>query len=395
MRTTDKLIWKVLKANINISQTVGYVAALFAGLTIIMIASALYADVARISGGKSGRPLFPDRFQVISKESDNSPFTALTSPPGFSAEEIAGIASQPFVKRCAQFDASRFDASIAADFGGVRFSTAIFFEAVPDDFFDTLPESWGFNPACPVIPIILPADYLTIYNFGYAPSRGLPKISQGVLKRIPLRVVISGRDRIEAFPARVAGFTDRLNTIAVPLEFLVWANDRFGESESVPVRLIAETKGGSEAEAERYFEAEGFKVSNGNGDSGRVSGLIRGASIIIAIIGCALCLLALIIATLSLGLLISKNREAIIGLRLIGFSIKEISIGYRRMMVCANLAAYFLATAAVAVIHILWRASLADAGLDSAPIVTPLLVGLAFTVAITLLCWHSIHKAMK
>ncbi|MCM1070705.1 MAG: hypothetical protein NC210_00330 [[Clostridium] fimetarium] len=393
MRTVDTLIWKVLKANISISQTVGYIAALFAGLAIIMTGAALYADMSKISGGTEGQALFPDSFRVVSKRADSSPFSLLSQGQGFTDGEIEEISSRGFVKRCAPFVPSRFDASVSADFGGARFSTAIFFEGVPDEFFDTLPDSWGFDPDNPDIPIVLPSDYLALYNFGYAPSRGLPKLSPKLLSRIPLRVMVQGRGKMESFPAHIAGFTDRLNTIVAPIDFIEWANDRFGEqADSAPLRLIVETKGDAEAEAEKYFASSGLELSDGGAGSGRAAEFIRGVSAIVGAVGIVLCLLALMIATLSLGLLISKNRESINWLRQLGFPASEISKGYRRMVIAANIGALLLATAAFAAIDIAWRSALEASGVVPAPIWLPLAIGTAFAAAATLVSWRYIGK---
>ncbi len=395
MSAAKHLIWKVLKANISIAQTIGYVAALFAGLTIIMAGAALFADVSRMAGGESASPLFPDSFRVVSKASDSSPLSFLSAAPGFSENEIKEIASQGFVKRCAPFATSRFEASVTADFGGARFSTAIFFEGVPDDFFETRPASWGFDPTNPVIPIILPSDYLTLYNFGYAPSRGLPKLSPRLITKVPLRVMIAGREGMESFPARVVGFSNRLNTIAVPVGFIEWANSRYGTlPNAAPLRLIVETKGDAGTAAERYFASKGLELSDSESGSGRVADFLRGVALIVAILGIALCLLALFIATLSLGLLISKNRGAIRDLRLLGFSGADVSRGYRRMVVSANIAAYALAAACFVLIELVWSSALEASGTTPAPIWIPLAIGTVVTALISIVCHHYIVRSV-
>ena len=299
------------------------------------------------------------------------------------------------MKRCAPFATSRFEASVTADFGGSRFSTAIFFEGVPGDFFETLPASWGFDPTNPVIPIILPSDYLTLYNFGYAPSRGLPKLSPRLITKVPLRVMIAGREGMESFPARVVGFSNRLNTIAVPVGFIEWANGRYGTLPTTdPLRLIVETKGDAGTAAERYFASKGLELSDSESGSGRVADFLRGVALIVAILGIALCLLALFIATLSLGLLISKNRDAIRDLRLLGFSGADVSRGYRRMVVSANIAAYALAAACFVLIELVWSSALEVSGTTPAPIWIPLAIGAVVTALISIVCRLHIVKSV-
>ena len=47
-------------------------------------------------------------------------------------------------------------------------STDMFFESVPDGFVDVNLDKWVFNENEPVIPIIIPRNYLNLYNFGFA-----------------------------------------------------------------------------------------------------------------------------------------------------------------------------------------------------------------------------------
>lgn len=338
--TRHRLLWKVLKANISISQIAGYALALFAGLTVVAIAAALYRDGMRVARANGSDNIFPAGFAVLAKQNPASPISMLGQRQGFSKEEIDALAAQPWIKRCAPFESSRFDASVSADFGASRFSTAIFFEAVPDDFFDHLPDGWGFNPSEPEVPIILPADYLAMYNLGFAPARGLPRLSEKIIMLIPVNIYISGEKGMVTMRGRIAGFSNRLNTIAVPLSFLKWANNTYG-SDAAPdaARLIAETVGGREAEAEAYFKEHGIDASGISGETSRLTTIVRGVTAVAGCTGCALCLLAFFIMTLSLRLLVQKNKDAIRDLRRLGFPTEEIAGIYRQLVMFTNAAA--------------------------------------------------------
>ena len=60
---------------------------------------------------------------------------------------------------------------------GIHLSTEMFFEAVPDKFVDVSLDKWHFDENTHTIPIIIPRNYLNLYNFGFAQSRSLPKLS--------------------------------------------------------------------------------------------------------------------------------------------------------------------------------------------------------------------------
>lgn len=381
-----RLLWKVLKANISISQIAGYALALFAGLTVVALAAALYRDGMRIARANGSDNIFPAGFVVLSKQSQSSPLSLLGQRQGFTEEEIDALAGQPWIKRCAPFESSRFDASVSADFGASRFSTAIFFEAVPDDFFDSLPQGWDFNPSKPEVPIIIPADYLAMYNLGFAPARGLPRLSEKMIMRIPVSVYISGEKGMATLRGHIAGFSNRLNTIAVPLGFLKWANQTYGsDSTTAPSRLIAETVGGREADAEAYFKKNGIDASGIPGETSRLTTIVRGVTGVAGGAGCALCLLAFLIMSISLRLLVQKNKDAIRDLRRLGFSAGEIAGIYRRLVVAVNATALLDALLLLYATAQMWHQTILTLGVTPSSIfpaaITTIAVAAMLTVA--------------
>ena len=88
-------------------------------------------------------------------------------------------------------------------------STYLFFESIPDEFFDIKPDGWDFDPEAPVIPIVLSKDYLTLYNFGFAPTRGMPQLSEDIIKKVPLKIRLSGNGNSGTFDAREAQYHSR------------------------------------------------------------------------------------------------------------------------------------------------------------------------------------------
>ena len=47
------------------------------------------------------------------------------------------------------------------------------------------------------IPIIIPRNYLNLYNYGFAKSQGLPQISEGIFQRVSLGIEVAGNGRTE------------------------------------------------------------------------------------------------------------------------------------------------------------------------------------------------------
>ena len=206
---------RLLRKNISAWQIGGYAVAMLVGLVIVLVALQFYRDVAGAFGADGQDELVGARNLVISKPVGlKSTLTGKT--PGFSPEDIADIESQPWAGKVAPFQAADFRVWAGVDFGGRNLSTSLFFESLPDDVVDVDLSKWTFDPSQPEIPILISKDYLTLYNMGFAPSGGMPVVSQDMLGSIPLTVRLSGNGRSEVFPARIVGFSSWLNTVAVP-----------------------------------------------------------------------------------------------------------------------------------------------------------------------------------
>ena len=86
---------------------------------------------------------------------------------------------QPFVRDVGAFTPADYRVKGTVGMGGVQLSTYLFFEAVPDRFLDVTSGKWKYEPGDGDIPIIIPRNYLNLYNYGFAKSQGLPQISEG------------------------------------------------------------------------------------------------------------------------------------------------------------------------------------------------------------------------
>ena len=125
--------------------------------------------------------------------------------------------------------------------GGRAMGTMLFFESIPTEFIDVADRDWKFDPSKPEVPVIMSRDYLSLYNFGFAASQGLPQISEGIVSKVPLQFTLRGNGHNETLKGRIVGFSNRLNTIVVPQDFMKWSNERYGSGiERNPSRLIVE-----------------------------------------------------------------------------------------------------------------------------------------------------------
>ena len=203
------------------AQTVGFTLAGLVGMAIVLTALQAYRDVL---------PVFdrPDSFMrgdylVLSKQVGALQAIGLGSSD-FTAEELADLRAQPFVREAGAFTPADYRIKGTVGMGGVELSTYLFFESVPDRFLDVGAENWDYKAGDRDIPIIIPRNYLNLYNYGFARSQGLPQISEGIFRRVSLGIEIAGNGHREQFRGRIVGLSNRLNTILVPDAFIRWSN---------------------------------------------------------------------------------------------------------------------------------------------------------------------------
>ena len=322
------LMWKLLKKNLSIPQFAGYVLAGFVGFSIILAGIQFYADTWPLYHSNDSF-LNPD-FLVINKKVSALSSLSLASNT-FSEKDIDDIKKQPFVKRTGFFTSSRFGIRASASqaaFG--RFYTEMFFEAVPDDFIDVQSSQWAWRDEQTYIPIIIPRTYLTLYNFGFAQTQGLPQISEGLLKTIKLTVTIYDNVKSRNFDAHIVGFSDKLNTILAPEAFLKWANLHFGaKSAANPSRLLVETHNPSDPSITAYCSKKNYEIADYRGNTSKAAYFLRLATIAVLAIGFIITLLAIALMLLSISLLIYKNKEKLENLMLLGYSRTAVAKPYQ------------------------------------------------------------------
>lgn len=378
-------VWQLMRRNISPWQIAGYAVANMVGLAIILTALMFYADsTTALGGSREADPFFSTSYEVISKKVEGIGLT----PAAFTRAEIDEIRALPWARRVGEFTPSRFTVNASVELGGRGMSSYMFMEAIPDEFFDIRPRGWDFDPSDPFIPVVLSKEYLALYNFGFAAPQGLPQLSEEVVATVPLSFSLSGASgRRATLPGAIAGFSSRLNTIAVPQSFMDWANARFapGEEALPPSRLIVETDPAQGAEMARYLADHGMESSadSGSADSSRLARFSAIAGGVMAAIGAVISALAIAILFLSIWLILSKSRPVMERLILIGYSAVDIGRPLVRLVVAVNLSVAAVALVLMLVARSLWRAPLATLGLGDASILGPLLLAAAFVAAVT------------
>lgn len=381
-------VTRLLRRNVSPGQIAGYALANLIGLTIVLTALQFYCDV---TDAKSDSDTFIGAdYIIISKPVEGiGGFGAFGLEDDFGAsfspQEVEELASQPWAAALGAFTAADFNVSATVNIPGMNMSTALFLESIPDDFFDISPAGWDYRPGSGApVPVIISKEYLALYNFGFAASRGLPQLSEQLIGQLPLRLSLSGNGRQQWMSAKIAGFSSRLNTIAVPQSFMKWANGEFGEGSSrAPSRLIVHLDRAGNPEAEAYVAEKGYEIAGDRGASGKAAYFLSVVTGVVIAIGVLISALAFFILLLSIYLLLQKNRQKIHDLMTLGYTPSQVSGYYFRLVGAVNLVVLLLACTAMLIASRGWTPQLHSLGLSpSAPWLT-LCAGILIMALIT------------
>ena len=338
------LVWKLLRRHISLPQLAGFFLANLLGMLIVLLSLQFYRDVKPVFSEEDGI-IRPD-YLILSKRISALNTIGLGSVSTFSEREMNELASQPFAKRVGAFMASQYKVSCSMGINGVaQLGTEMFFESVPDAFVDVDLKKWHFSEGDDVVPIILPKTYLAIYNFGFAQSQNLPKISENIVGLVEMTIAMRGNGKNEFLKGRVIGFSTRLNTILAPESFIKWSNERYApEAETEPSRIILEVKNPADDAIVNYLNEKGYEMEDDKLDAGRMTFFLRLVSGIVMLVGLLISLLSFYILMLSIYLLVEKNSDKMRTLLLIGYSPARVALPYQLLTIGINAAVLLIAT---------------------------------------------------
>lgn len=332
-----RLLWKLLRNHISIAQFVGFSIANLIGMYVILFSVQMYMDISPIFTSKDN--LFGNDYLVVSKRfSTTSSIFGTKEISTFSPKEIDEISEQPFVESIASFSSSQYKVGCYISIDGTEsIGTDMFFESVPEEFIDIESQKWIWTEDEDEVPIVLPRSYLAIYNFGFAPTRSLPKLDENTISNIGLTLVLRGNGKTERMKGRVVGFTNKLNTILVPMSFMKWSNSRYASSStSSPSRLIVSVSNPTDKAIASFMVQRDYEIENNKLNSSKSTYFLRIASFVVFSIGLLITILSFYVLLLSIYLLIEKNAYKFQNLILLGYSRFYISLPYQALSLCIN-----------------------------------------------------------
>ena len=389
------LIAKLLRKNTSFSRIAGFALSNFIGLLIIGGAAMLYVDSRAI--WDDDESVVNTDYLVLNKKVTSSSTLGDRGSTRFSESEVTDLKAQPWVRRVGEFSSSDFRVYASVSQGGRGMETALFFESVPDSFVDLSPADWRFEPGQEVVPVMIPKDYLALYNFGFAGSAGLPQLSEQLISGIPLKLYMRSEDgtRSLQMEGRIAGFSNRLNTVLVPDAFMQYANSRLGEgAASAPSRLIVDVSSPGDTAISDYLSSHGLEVA-GDKSGSSAAFLLKLVVGIVMAIGAVITLLSLFVLMLSVSLLMEKNRQVIHSLLMLGAPLGKVGAPYSGMILAGCAVAWVLSIGALIALRSLYAGALEGLGGASGGLLWGLVIATALALIVVAVNIVAVRRKIK
>jgi len=392
----NRLVNKLLRRHVNAWQLAGFVLANLCGMAIVLTAVQFFSDLQPLLTGNDSF-MRPGHIVVTKRVSTVGTLTGAS--PAFDDDEIDDLGEQPFVENIGRYTPAMF--SVFATIGGgnlpMKFSTDMFFEAVPDEFLDVDLEKWTYDPETPDVPIILPRTYLNLYNFGFAGSQGLPTVSEELVGVITINLRLTG-STVLLKTGHVVGFSRRLNTILVPQAFMDDMNSQLAPGrQPQPSRLIVGVKNPADERIAAYLEEKGYDTEAADADASRAVSLMRIITSVVLAVGLIISVLAFYVLLLSIFLLLQKHTEKIDNLLLIGYTPGSVARPFHLLAIGLNVLVLLLALVIVVVVRGWYLPLFGElyASFEPTAFVPTLLTGLAILLLVSVLNYVAITRKVK
>ena len=238
----------------------------------------------------------------------------------FNKSEVDELQQQPFIDGVSPLVANEFRVTLSAG-SMLPFRTDMFLESLDNDFIDTIPKNFTWQQGQTNIPIILSSDFFEIYNV-FAPKQGLPQVSKETAIGIPVQITCYGPNFQElVFTGNIVAFSDRINSVLVPKNFLEWANSTLSNKQDVRAsRVFLKLKDINDPKLIQFLDSKNYKINRDKTLLGRNKIVLQGIFSGLGIFGLLVVVLALMLFSFYLQLVIARSRQSLELLLTLGYS---------------------------------------------------------------------------
>ena len=268
----------------------------------------------------------------------------------FKDDELNEIKQQPTVEDAAPLISNQYRVKASAG-TIIPFSTDLFLESIDDQFIDTVPPSFAWQPGQPVVPIIFSSDFLELYNV-FAPSQDLPQLSDKTISSVNIVLEFYGTTGIQTYKGNIVALSDRINSILVPKTFMDWSNQNFsGISKVNPSRIYIKTKDANNPQLINFLEQKKYHLNKDKTKFGRVKKVLQNVISALGIFGILVIVLALMLFSFYLQLMIARSKDNLQLLLTLGYSPNWLSKTVARTWIPVYVVVVLFAIAVTELLH--------------------------------------------
>ena len=342
----QQILKKIISTGVGRWRFVAAGAGLSIALLLILSAVQIQVNYHELLYGASNQDSIAN-FLVINKKIDGN-----NTSNTLSAADINKLKSQFFVETIGQLTSSRFKVSAQSPSERYPFYTDLFFESVPNEFIDVHSTDWIWKQGSTNIPMIIPNQFLDLYNFGFAPSQNLIQLTQSMVMALPVVINIHHNGQVVPFTGRVVGFSDRISSVLVPQNFLDWANTQFGSQKAGETsRVVIKTKDPGNPALVQYLKENSLVT---DADKTRFSKYRQIVNAVVSaswITGAIMLLFALLVLSLFIQLTISSTKKEIALLVTLGASPKQLQQFLLKQFLPVNLIITFIVLLVITILQ--------------------------------------------
>lgn len=390
------LVWKLLRQHISISQFAGFAFANLFGLLIVLLGYQFYKDVSPVFTAEDS---FMKSNYIIVEKKVGAGNTLSGRSNAFTAQDVDNINAANFANKLGAFTSTQYTVTARMGISGTNIlNSEIFLESIPDDFVDAPKGTWSYKPGEKVVPVILPRSYIAMYNFGFAQSRSLPKISDGIVGMIDFDLFVQGTNGNGSFKGKVIGFSSRVSSILVPQAFMDWSNHTFAPGKNQdPTRLILDLDNSKTEQMTSYLDRHGFEVEDDKLDAEKTTYFLRFMVTMVMMVGLVISVLSFYILMLSIYLLVQKNSSKLENLLLIGYSPQQVARPYQLLTIFLNLGVLVVVLAVIFFVrfYYLGVVSTLFPNIETASMLPSIVLGIILLVMVSICNIIAIHRKIS
>jgi hypothetical protein len=331
------------------SKWIGYFG-LGIGVFLLLVSVQMFVNIQQLLQENSPRKSGGYDFISISKTITND---NMGKDNSFTNADILHLEQAPGIAGVAPLISNKF--RVRATAGDIiPFSTDLFLESIDNNYIDTLPPDFNWQPGQLTVPIIFSSDFLEMYNV-FAPAQGLPQLSAKTISSVNIILECSGPFGTQNFKGHIVGLSDRINSLLVPKSFLNWSNEYFMKDTAVHAsRVYIKTKDANDPKLISYLDQQGYHLNKDKVKFSRIKGFLQNIVSVIGAFGVLVIILALMLFSFYLQLIIAKSKDNLQLLLTLGYSPKWLAKSVAKTWLPVYLSITIIALVLTEIIHLLF-----------------------------------------